>query len=107
MHRIMLADVGARFDVPKPLAHIQRHPELIASLATYHAAAAAIPKLGLQLVSLNLSDYTSIAATAAAHSLLTDDASTAALMKREALPFLITNDDDFDLIPAITVCKPR
>jgi predicted nucleic acid-binding protein len=39
--------------------------------------------------------------------LLTNDALIVALMRRHGLTNLVTNDDDFDAIPGLTVWKPR
>ena len=43
----------------------------------------------------------------ARHHLLTGDAIVVALMQRHSLTHLVTNDDDFDAIPGLTVWKPR
>ncbi len=39
--------------------------------------------------------------------LLTNDALIVALMRRHGLTNLVTNDDDFDSVPGLTVWKPR
>jgi predicted nucleic acid-binding protein len=39
--------------------------------------------------------------------LLTNDALVVALMRRHSLTNLVTNDDDFDTVPGLTVWKPR
>jgi len=39
--------------------------------------------------------------------LLTNDAIVIALMRRQGLSHLVTNDDDFDAVPGITVWKPK
>ena len=41
------------------------------------------------------------------YGLLTNDAMIVALMQRHRLSHLITNDDDFDAVPGLTVWKPR
>jgi predicted nucleic acid-binding protein len=106
LHRIMLAQVQTRF-LPPALAHVQRHPEIIQQLTIYPAAAAGIATLSLDVLPVESMDFASISAAAAIHKLLTDDASTVALMQRHGIQFIATNDDDFDRIPGITACKPR
>lgn len=44
---------------------------------------------------------------AVSHRLLTNDAIIIALMQRHGIVHLVTNDDDFDQVPTITVWKPR
>jgi predicted nucleic acid-binding protein len=41
------------------------------------------------------------------HGLLTNDAVILALMRRHGLTNLVTNDDDLDAIPGLTIWKPR
>jgi len=38
--------------------------------------------------------------------LLTNDALLLAVVEKLGLSYLATNDDDFDSIPGLTVCKP-
>ncbi len=107
LHKVMLADVQSRFVQTKPLAFIQRHPALIASLATYHAACHDIGGMKLHVIPVEAPDFRQISGAAIAHNLLTNDASIIALMRRESLEHLVTNDDDFDDISGITPWKPR
>jgi len=107
LHRIMLSDVQVQFSTTKPLAYIQRHPHLIRQLTLYRLASQTLDRLGLSILPVHIALFASAVGVAQTHSLLTDDASTVALMQREALQILITNDDDFDAIPGIIVCKPR
>lgn len=41
------------------------------------------------------------------HGLLTNDAMIVALMQRHQLTHLVTNDNDFDRVPGLTIWKPR
>jgi predicted nucleic acid-binding protein len=107
LHRIMLSEVQTRFGTTKPLAYVQRHPTIIEQLAGYHAAAQAMGRLAIEVLPMDAAFYLSVSKVAAQHALLTDDASTVALMQRGGLHYLATNDDDFRHVPGITVCKPQ
>jgi len=107
LHRIMLSEVQVRFSTPKPLAYVQRHPQIIPQLSLYHSAAKTLPALSIQLLNVDVATFAATSTFAAASFLLTDDASIIALMQRHNIEYLISNDDDFGTIAAITVCKPR
>jgi predicted nucleic acid-binding protein len=47
------------------------------------------------------------AALSSRHGLLTNDAAIVAVMRRHGVAHLVTNDDDFDGIPGLTIWKPR
>lgn len=107
LHRIMLSEVQARFNTPKPLAYVQRRPQIIASLSLYASAAAAISRLSLQFLSMDADIFVKATVIAGTEKLLTDDASIVALMRREGIQYLASNDDEFNTIGGIIVCKPR
>ncbi|HVS70214.1 MAG TPA: type II toxin-antitoxin system VapC family toxin [Phycisphaerae bacterium] len=107
LHRVMLSEVHTRYQTMKPLAYVQRRPEIIPTLSGYHAAAKALRRWPLTVLSMDANDLEKTAQVASRHRLLTDDASHVALMQREQIQYLITNDDDFDAVPGIIPCKPR
>ena len=107
LHRVMLAEVQTRLSVAKPLAYVQRHPQVIPTLLGYHAAAIALNRWPLTFLNMDASDFLRTTQIASVHRLLTDDASPIALMERHQIQYLLSNDDDFAAVPGITVCKPR
>jgi predicted nucleic acid-binding protein len=107
LHRVMLAEVQMRYSQPKPLPYIQRRPHLIASLALYQFASQRISKLNLELLTFDLSFYTHITRVSGDHALLTNDATTLALVQHHAISHLATNDDEFKPIPGLEIWKPR
>jgi predicted nucleic acid-binding protein len=106
LHRIMLSEVQTKFSKAKPLAYVQGHRQVISQLAGYHAACVGMSRLKLEILSIDAQIFGATWAVAAQHTLMTDDASTLALMRREGIGYLATNDDDFRDVPGITVCKP-
>ena len=107
LHAIMLAEVRSTFAIAKTLAHVQRHPELISNLVAYPAAARAIEELGLELLPMDIAIFAQAASFAQTHDLLTNDATTLALMTRHGIERIATNDSDFNEIPSLIVHQPR
>lgn len=63
--------------------------------------------LPIRFLSLDLESLVDAQQKVGAHGLLANDALIAALMQRHNITHLATNDDDFDVVPGITVWKPR
>jgi len=63
----------------------------------------------MNLTMLNVDGPTLIAAAGISRTtgLFTNDAIALALMRREGLDHIVTNDDDFDGVAGLTVWKPR
>ncbi|MGB9624053.1 MAG: type II toxin-antitoxin system VapC family toxin [Phycisphaerae bacterium] len=109
LFKTMLTEVARRF-VPtgaKVLAFLQSHPEVIGQLSHYPAAAEGLAKLPLRLLPVDWETIRAGARISVQHRLLTHDAMIVALMQRQRLTHLVTNDDDFDSVPGLTVWKPR
>ena len=105
----MIIEATQRFVAPgsKPLAFLQKHPEVIAQLIHYPAVVTSLSKLPLTMLPV---DWEAIAASVSIsreQKLLTNDAIIVAVMQHHQLRHLITNDDDFDSVPGLTVRKPR
>jgi len=109
LFKIMVIEVTRRFVPPgaKALAYLQRHPDLITQLSHHPAAVEGLAKLPLKLLSVDWETIRAGARISSQHRLLTNDAMIVALMQRHQLTHLVTNDDDFDSIPGLTVWKPR
>jgi predicted nucleic acid-binding protein len=109
LFRTMIIEVTRRFVRPgaKALAFLQKHPDVIGQLSHYPAAAEGLAKLPLRLLTVDWETILASARTSLQHSLLTNDALIVALMQRHGLTHLVTNDDDFDSVPGITLWKPR
>ena len=108
VHRFMLLEAEEKFDLGGgALAWIQRHPERIRELTIFREAAKQIRSLPLRLLAPDAVMISEAAGLAAKHGLLTNDAIIVALMRRHGLTHLVTNDDDFDRVPGLTVWKLR
>ncbi len=109
LFKTMVIEATHRFVPPgtKALAFLQNHPEAISQLSHYPAAAESLAVLPLRLLPVDWEVIRSAIRISVEHSLLTNDAIIVALMRRHQITHLITNDDDFDTIPGVTVWKPR
>jgi len=109
LFKTMVIEAAHRF-VPsgaKVLAYLQKHPEIIGQLPHYPAAAKGLSNLPLQLLPIDWEVIRAGVQISVQHRLLTNDALIVALMQRHQLVHLITNDDDFDRVPGLTIWKPR
>jgi len=109
LHKIMLAEVRARegLNMTGLVAWIQKHRNRLAGLKETLAACSQIERLPLAILPLDIALLRQAMQISASHHLLTGDAIAIALMQRHGLTHLVTNDDDFDAIPGLTVWKPR
>lgn len=109
LFKTMVIEVAHRFAPAgtKPLAFLQKHPEVVRQLHHYPLAVEGFAKLPLRLLSADWETIRESTAISRATGLLTNDAMIVAQMRRHQLVHLITNDDDFDAIDDLTLWKPR
>lgn len=109
LYKTMIIEAAHRFAPAgiKPLSYLQHHPEVISQLTHYPAAAEALSQLPLPLLEIDWENIVMGIRTGVQQKLLTNDSIIIALMQRRQISHLVTNDDDFDYVPAITVWKPR
>jgi predicted nucleic acid-binding protein len=109
LHRVMLAEIRGRHGLDRTglVAWIQRHRDRLAELTETLAACDQLERLPLRVLSQDVVLLRQAMHLSAAHGLLTSDATIVALMQRHGLRHLVTNDDDFDRVPGLTVWKPR
>ena len=109
IHKVMLAEVRARHGLDRAglVAWIQRHRDRLAQLTETLTACDQLERLPLHVLPLDVPLLRQAMRLSAAHGLLTGDAMIVALMQRHGLTNLVTNDDDFDAVPNVTIWKPR
>ncbi|NLE60206.1 MAG: type II toxin-antitoxin system VapC family toxin [Planctomycetes bacterium] len=108
VHRVMTVEAQERFKPDSAAAvWLQRHPERICELSAFREAARQLDALPLRLLQPDGHTILEAAELSGRQGLLTNDAVIAALMRRHGVTQLVTNDDDFDAIPDLTVWKPR
>ncbi|HEV8717708.1 MAG TPA: type II toxin-antitoxin system VapC family toxin [Candidatus Binatia bacterium] len=109
IHKVMLAEAIQQYKLDhRGLAHrLQRQRELIAGLSEHCKVPALTRALSLRVEPVTLDILERAAAISTQYRLLTNDAVTIAVMEKLGLSHLVTNDDNFDSIPGLTIWKPR
>jgi predicted nucleic acid-binding protein len=107
-HKVMLAEIVRRRGVtPQGLiSRIKKHPELLDNLREHEQVAALAETLQLTVEPLTLDLLTYGAKISPRQRLLTNDALMLAVMEKLGIKYLATNDDDFNLVSGLIVCKP-
>lgn len=109
VHKVMLAEAAMRFarDRAGLVNWLQRNQHRIAELSEFREAASELRGMVLSLLPADVALLEEGTTLSAQLGLLTNDALIVALMRRHGLTNLVTNDDDFDSVPGLTVWKPR
>jgi predicted nucleic acid-binding protein len=109
VHKVMVAEAAAKFSLTRTslVNWLQHHADRIAELTEFQVAA---NELAAMQVSVHATDIALLIEAAQASSrfgLLTNDATTIAMMQRLGLTNLVTNDEDFQRIPGLKIWMPR
>jgi len=109
IHKVMLFEAATVFGQTRTglVNWLKRHRERMTELSEFRQAASELSGMGLSLLPADAALLAEAATVSAQLGLLTNDATIVALMRRHGLSNLATNDDDFDGIPGLTICKPR
>lgn len=109
IHKVMVSEVAqlAKCDRAGIIGYLGKHPEIITRLIEYPKAMQRLSAVPLTVLPVDADLLQDASQIAVRHGLLTNDSLILALMKRHELTHLVSNDDDFDRVPGITVWKPR
>jgi predicted nucleic acid-binding protein len=108
VHRIMCAEAKDRFGLSGgAVGWLQDHPQRVGELSRFRDAARRLHALPLRLLDADSRTLLDAVELSSKHGLLTNDALIVALMRQHGLSHLVTNDDDFDAVPGLTIWKPR
>lgn len=109
LHKVMISEVAqlSRRGRAGLIAYLGKHPEIITRLVEYPQALDRLSVVPMNVLSIDEQLLREASGLAVLHGLLTNDALIVALMHRHGLIYLVTNDDDFDRVPDITIWKPR
>jgi predicted nucleic acid-binding protein len=108
VHRIMCAEANERFVLGGgAVGWLKKHPRRIGELARFRDAARRLHALPLRLLDADSRTLLDAVELSSQHGLLTNDALILALMRQHGISHLVTNDNDFDTVPGLTIWKPR
>lgn len=107
-HKVMLAEIVRlhSFTPQGLITRIKKHPELLDNLTEHKQVAALAESLRLFVEPFTFDLLKRGADISTQQRLLTNDALIVAAMEKLGLSYLTTNDDDFDSIPGLIICKP-
>jgi predicted nucleic acid-binding protein len=108
-HKIMCSEAIGRFSQPRAglVRWLKDHPERVRELAQAETALHLMDALPVELLPIDVGTLLAAQGVIRTTGLLASDGLILTVMRQHALTHLASNDDDFDLIPGLTVWKPR
>ena len=109
IHKVMTSEVAQLTgrDRAGIVGYLRKHPEVIARLVEYPQAMDRLSVLPMSVLPVDEQLLHHAARLAVQYGLFTNDSLIVALMQRHQHTHLVTNDDDFDRVPDLTIWKPR
>lgn len=109
LHKVMITEVAqvTKRDRAGMIGYLNKHPDAITSLTQYPKVMERLSVIPMTLLPVDPTLLESASSIAVQQGLLTSDSMIVALMRRHQLEHLVTNDDDFDRVPGLSVWKPR
>jgi len=108
-HRLMTIEACATWGWPQTsvAARLRAHPTEICRLTQYQRAMAQLDLISLQVLAVDAAHVADAVQISAHDGLLTNDAIIVALMRRQGLTGLASNDADFDRVAGIVRYAPE
>jgi len=108
IHKVMISEASqlAGRDRAGMVGFLGKHPEYITRLVQYPLALERLKVVPMTVLPLDEPRLRTAAQIAVNHGIFTNDAMIVALMQRNGLSHLVTNDGDFDGIPGLKIWKP-
>lgn len=109
IHRAMILEMLAQGQFQQSadvVNHLKQHPQTIQNLTRYKTILHDLVQAHINILSLTYRDLHESKQYRDDHGLMTNDSIILAVMKREKIQYLATNDTDFERIPGIAVRVP-
>jgi predicted nucleic acid-binding protein len=107
-HQLMIMEATTRLGWPLAgITHrLQRQPAEVQKLTRFRQAIDDIPRLGVEVLSVDRHLMPLAASLSQLHGLLTNDAVTLACMQDQSIVHIASHDSDFDRVPGIIRYAP-
>jgi len=109
IHRAMVLEIleqGIQKKSTDAVAYLKQYPRTVSQLTRYKTILRDITQARIAILPLTYRDLHASRQFRDIYGLLTNDSLIVAVMQRERIQFLATNDTDFERIPGITVRQP-
>jgi len=109
VHRTMILEVIAQGTVQKSadaVTYLKQHPQTVQQLVRYKTILHDLAQARINILPLTYRELHNSRQYRETYGLMTNDSLIVAVMKREHIQFLATNDPDFGRVPGIAVRMP-
>ena len=108
LHRLMMIEVVKKklLKPPNIVKKLHKNPEIVKQLDEYYINTAKIMKMNIQVVPIDQQLLETSNHARMMYGLLVNDSLIVAVMKKDKIKALATNDDGFLVVDAIDVYKP-
>jgi predicted nucleic acid-binding protein len=109
IHRAMVLELLAKGVVQKSseaVTHLKHNPQVVQNLTRYKSILRDLREARINILPLTYRDLHNSRQFRDEQGLMTNDSIIVAVMKREKIQFLATNDADFERVPGIAVRTP-
>ncbi|NJP04358.1 MAG: type II toxin-antitoxin system VapC family toxin [Chloroflexaceae bacterium] len=110
LHRAMVLEVLAQKQVQRSadaVALLKQQPDIVAGLTRYRTILRDLRQARIDILALTYRDLHASRVYREHHGLLVNDSLIVAVMQRERMSFLATNDSDFERVPHIVAYMPN
>jgi len=110
LHRAMVLEILAQGTVQHSadaVSYLKKHPQAVQQLGRYKTVLRDLKRARVNILPLSYQDLHASRQYRENHGLMTNDSLTVAVMRRERITYLATNDSDFARVPDIAVRLPQ
>lgn len=109
LHRVMVLETLAQGTIQHSadaVSYLKQHPQAVQQLSRYKTVLGDLKRARVNILPLSYQDLHASRQYRETHGLMTNDSLILAVMRRERITYLATNDADFERIPDIAMRLP-
>ena len=109
LHRVMVLELLAQDVVARSgdaVTELKQHPQVVQQLGRYKTVLRDLKQARINILPLSYQDLHASRRERESHGLMTNDSLIVAVMRRERIAYLATNNSDFERVPNIAVRFP-